>query len=225
MISHRYRCIFIHIPKCAGTSIEAALGHLDGHKGRGGQDHRTIRMLEHPWLTPSILTSRENISEAVSRMRARVSRTRNPRNKNRVTLNQYQTYFKFTVVRNPWARIYSAYQNVLRDDIRRGRYGVSDDIALSDYIRRFGGRYLNRTQTSYIKNFRGEIPLDFIGRFERLRSDFAEACDQMGLQPVPELPHKVKGIGYSYRDRYDQEALELVSQIYSEEIELFGYRF
>ena len=34
MISHQHKCIFIHIPKCAGTSIEfffkhnaAALGH------------------------------------------------------------------------------------------------------------------------------------------------------------------------------------------------------
>ena len=35
MISNDYRCIFIHIPKCAGTSIEDALGHLDNHPGRG----------------------------------------------------------------------------------------------------------------------------------------------------------------------------------------------
>ena len=29
-ISHTHRCIFIHIPKCAGTSVETALGmHRD----------------------------------------------------------------------------------------------------------------------------------------------------------------------------------------------------
>ena len=50
MISHKYKFIHIHIPKCAGTTIEKALGHFDGHKGRNGQDHRTIRMLEQPFL-------------------------------------------------------------------------------------------------------------------------------------------------------------------------------
>ena len=39
MISHKHQCIFVHIPKCAGTSIASALGHLDNHTGRGGQDH------------------------------------------------------------------------------------------------------------------------------------------------------------------------------------------
>lgn len=46
MISHEYQCIFIHIPKCAGTSIENAFGHFKNHVGPGGQDHRTIRYLE-----------------------------------------------------------------------------------------------------------------------------------------------------------------------------------
>ena len=42
MISHKhkYKCIFIHIPKCAGTSIEKALGHFELYNGRGRQDHR-----------------------------------------------------------------------------------------------------------------------------------------------------------------------------------------
>ena len=34
MVSHKHKCIFIHIPKCAGTSIEEALGHFDGYRGK-----------------------------------------------------------------------------------------------------------------------------------------------------------------------------------------------
>ena len=47
MISHRHRCIFIHIPKTAGTSIEERLA--DGSL-RGRQDHRSIRNLENSLL-------------------------------------------------------------------------------------------------------------------------------------------------------------------------------
>jgi hypothetical protein len=45
MISHEYKCIFVHIPKTAGSSIEQKLGWFDELKW-GVQDHRTIREIE-----------------------------------------------------------------------------------------------------------------------------------------------------------------------------------
>ncbi len=58
MISHIHKCIFIHIPRTAGTSIESALGHLDNYKGgRGRQDHRPIRMIEQPFPSKHVFTS------------------------------------------------------------------------------------------------------------------------------------------------------------------------
>ena len=70
MISHDYRCIFIHIPKCAGTSIEDALGHLDNHPGRGGQDHRSIRIIEPIHLSHlrHIIFKKDNFSEFIQRI-------------------------------------------------------------------------------------------------------------------------------------------------------------
>lgn len=34
MISHKHKIIFIHLPKCAGTSIERSFGHNINHVGR-----------------------------------------------------------------------------------------------------------------------------------------------------------------------------------------------
>ena len=97
MISHKYQCIFIHIPKCAGTSIETALGHFDNHVGRGGQDHRSIRMIEQPFINLDIFASKENIHEFVNRMRHKYRKAFNPLNKLTVTKKQYESYYKFTV--------------------------------------------------------------------------------------------------------------------------------
>ena len=91
MISHKYKCIFIHIPKCAGTSIEQALGHFDEYSGRGRQDHRTIRMIENPAPPIQVISSKENIIQYLKgKKRIFYDKTPNPKNKLSVTRQQYQ---------------------------------------------------------------------------------------------------------------------------------------
>ena len=68
MISHQYKCIFIHIPKTGGTSIENVLSQ-DKSKG---SDHR-------------LLHEYSNCSD-------------------------FDSYFKFAVVRNTYDRIWSIYR-------------------------------------------------------------------------------------------------------------------
>ena len=100
MISHKYKCIHIHIPKCAGTSIEKALGHFDGHEGRNGQDHRTIRMIEQPFLTKHSVSSLSNVKEIFRRLRHKTIIKTNPKNHEVVTKEQFMRYFKFNFLFN-----------------------------------------------------------------------------------------------------------------------------
>jgi hypothetical protein len=223
MISHEYKCIFIHIPKCAGTSIESALGHMNNHNGRGGQDHRTIRMLQQPFLSPKILLSRDNAVEALRRIRHNSRVAMNPKNKLHVTKEQYDSYYKFTFVRNPWARAYSWYKGVMRDDYHKNYLKIAGPLSFNEFLCRFSGKGHLRTQTYWIKDFRGVIPLDYIGRFENLPEGYHDVCRALRIQ-IP-LPHKHKGSGEDYRKQYDAKSVEIVSRVYKEEIEMFGYSF
>lgn len=224
MISHQFNCIFIHIPKCAGTSIETALGHFENFNGRGGQDHRTIRMIEQPVNRQYIWASRENCFELLRRLRYRYRREPNPHNKLTVTQAQYSNYFKFTFVRNPWARAYSWYKNVMSDAKHRRGYRIPSDLSFNAFLRRFAGRGMLRPQLYWITGFDGSIPLDYIGRFESLKKDFEEICRFLGI-PLLTLPHTLKGETGDYHEHYDQDSIDLVSSFYACDIERFGYSF
>ncbi|WP_319548767.1 sulfotransferase family 2 domain-containing protein [Desulfogranum marinum] len=222
MISHKHKCIFIHIPKCAGTSIEKAFGHFEEYSGDNKQDHRSIRMLEP--INSRCFASKENSKEFIKRFWRQIKPSPNPRSRYTVSREQYADYFKFTVVRNPWARAYSWYKNVMRDDSHLKKMRISREISYYDFLERFKYKKCLRAQTFWIKNYNGDIPLDYIGRFENLANDFEKACNLMKIESL-KLPHELKGGVDNYQEAYDSKTRDLISRIYREEIELFGYSF
>lgn len=224
MISHQHKCIFIHIPKNAGTSIESAFGHLDDHEGRNGQDHRPLRHIEQPLLQKAVFSSGENIREVWRRFRGRLKTKKNHRNRYTVTQQQYKSYYKFSVVRNPWSRAFSWYQNVMSDPIHRINLQIPDNQSFKDFLNDQAGKGYLRAQTYWLKNFEGKIYFDYIAKFECLDDDFRKICDHLGTNKI-QLPHILRSESSGYRDIYDDEAKKLIAEIYSEEIELFDYTF
>jgi len=191
-ISHKFKCIFIHIPKTAGTSIERKLD-LYGRK-RGQQDHRTIREIK------------TTISDSI-----------------------FRKYFKFTFVRNPWARVFSWYKNVMLDEIHRGTLGIpSEDYPFKDFLKvhldKISGFMPLKPQMHWIKDDKGNIPLDFIGKFENLEKDFSYVCDVLNIENK-RLPKLIVGDNRHYSKYYDKEMKRSVAKKYAEEIIYFGYKF
>ena len=223
MISHNYKCIFIHIPKCAGTSIEKALGHFDDYSGWGRQDHRSIRRIEP--LNVNAFSSSENITELLKRMILKFFNENNIRNKYTVNKNQYNSYFKFTVIRNPWDRAYSWYRNVISDEWWRKRYKISPDMEFYDFLKIFLNKDGLRPQLFWIKDFKGNIPLDYIIRFESLHQDFREVCKLLKLNNT-ELPHELNSnIQKKYTEFYDDKTRNIIYDAFYQEIEMFEYTF
>lgn len=218
MISHDYCCIFIHIPKTAGTSIEKKLGlHADIRPG--GQDHRSIREIE-PMPAYGIWGARNLVDLRFVGYRVRSKL----KGRDMVTPDQFQSYYKFTFIRNPWSRVYSWYKNVMRFEPHRKRLGVPDDCSFKDFLSFDFDQGALRPQTYWIRDSKGRNRMDFIGRFENLSEDFAHVCDVLQIGD-PSLPKLIVGDGSHYTDYYDEKSREIVRQKYQEEIELFNFKY
>ena len=155
-----------------------------------------------------------------------IRNVRNPGNKHTVTKDQYKSYFKFTFIRNPWSRAFSFYKTVFRNEFtrRRAGIGINGHISLNEYLVKFAGKGLRRPQLYWLKDFKGTIPLDYIGRFENLTEDFQEVCGHLQANHIT-LPHFNIGTGDDYREYYDEDSKKIISDIYQEEIKIFDYSF
>ncbi|ERJ17538.1 Sulfotransferase domain containing protein [Salinisphaera shabanensis E1L3A] len=225
MISKEWRTIFIHVPKCGGTSIEKALGYHDSFDARGKQDHRAVRVLERPVPITDLLSSTENITLGVRRVLNPILKNENPRNRETVSAEEFKSFFKFTIVRNPWARAVSWYRNVCADPEHLKQLKISGDIRFEEFLRRFAGSGGLRTQLYWLKDFKGRIGVDYIGRFEKLAEEFSYIKKELGLPEEVTLPHELRSKGFDYRDYYDDASRRFVAEYYRDEIELFDYQF
>jgi hypothetical protein len=187
-------------------------------------------MLERPFPRYAAFVSPGNLMEVLRRTRHATVTSPRQRRRETLTRAQYEDYFKFTIVRNPWARAWSWYRNVMRGGRNARRLNVQPGLEFTEFLQRHLGRDALRPQLCWLRDFNGELPLDFIGRFECLREDFDTVAERLGM-PGLQLPHRRRSEGagrgeaQDYRGHYDTALIERVALAYREEIELFGYDF
>jgi len=220
MISHELKCIYVHIPKTAGTSVEKSLG---GHKDmnmRLKQDHRSVNNIIGaipPWQREE-MGLRSWLVYFNQHYRAYQDGVE--------VLNQSQfaEYFKFCFVRNPWERAYSWYRNVMRDEMHQHELSIAANTSFKAFLLEHGEQWALRPQMDWITDNSGKVAVDFVGKFERLEKDFSYVCQQLGLQNIS-LPMTLDSGKSPYIDAYDTELETWVAQRYADEISAFNYSF
>lgn len=79
-------------------------------------------------------------------------------------------------------------------------------------------------QVEWLLSDNGGLLVDFVGRFESLEDDFAHCADKLGVD-VRRLPHANESQRSSYRDYYTDRTAVIVGNLYSRDVEYFGYCF
>ena len=211
-VSHELRCIYIHIARTAGTSIERALG------------------LFHDWRIENRTAMFGLIESADLRERVSVSgflQHASAREVLALLPSECTNYFSFSFVRNPWDRMVSIFHHKDPHMVMHAAAAGIDIQSLSfdqflDRARSITHVHL-LPQARFICDERGRCLVDFLGRFECLEQDFAAVSARIRINV--KLSRHNRSAHEEYRRYYNDERRRLVAELYREDIEAFGYEF
>jgi hypothetical protein len=135
------------------------------------------------------------------------------------SLDDINRIFKFTIVRNPFARIVSAFFYLKQMEI------ISLNSTFNEFIRETNLLEFNpHFHTMYDRVvYDGELFVDFVAKLESIETDWKFIQKRLGIKK--NLPHKNKSTHKDYRSYYNDESKNKIIKIYSKDLNFFGYKF
>jgi len=193
---------FIHIPKCAGSSIHRALGVLHAQ--------RSWPVGKPKYHTHAKATKAREVLGPAWNECFKFAFIRNP--------------WDLMVSSYHWWLTYAEIFPALHKDIARIRKMGSFSVFIRSEL---GHSMLNEQPggdlTEWISDC-DEIIVDFVGRYENLNEDWSKICQTLRVTALP-LGRENQVVRQDYRVFYDNESTELVANRFARTIELFDYRF
>lgn len=129
------------------------------------------------------------------------------------------SYYKWTIVRNPWERELSLYNYALEENI-------IDNKSFEDYLEMVKSKSINNSiiQKNQIDYFTQNhyVQVDQIVRLEYISTAWKKICEQIKIEKI-DLQHINKS--KNQENQYTQESMRLVAEIRKQDIEFLKYDF
>ena len=196
MISHDLKCVFVHIPKCAGTSVYKSLkldflgsGHAPASKHSDflEQGYFSFSFVRNPWdRISSCYRYFQSLKPGVKWYRA----------------NQKIADLSNSVSFNEFVNSIPDFQKMMIREEGSVRSGI--------HFQPF----------SYFL----DISIDFVGKVEDINHDYMSIRSRLNL-PLKQIPKINSTKQQDYRELYNEESRNIVYNIYKEDIEKYNYEF
>lgn len=210
MISHKHKCIFLHIPKAAGTSIERFLRQVDpeipnkvlrkrgfSHFLNDHLDYYVFSFVRNPydrfvsaWKWGELKFSKEGELPFYKKERS-------------VSFGEYVLLTADLKYRKDNQNLWSEYDE----------YHTLPQFEFFPNLN--GGHY-------FTDKISPAFTCDFIGRLENLHEDFNTVCSGIGTKQF-KLPHAYNSKTFKQAFGWTSELKEKVCNYYKKDFELFNY--
>jgi hypothetical protein len=196
MICHKHKCIFIHIPRCGGTSMEISI--------TGKNWWRVERSTKH-----LIASTAQKIYKPYWNDYFKFSFVRNPWDR-MVSMSKFSKFYGVDLDNGNIniSKYLKKFPQIEVDPRSKSKDDKFEPIKNAVYL-----NILN-------------VELDFVGSFENINEDFEFVCESIGEAPfslVNDNWHQLKHKHYT--EYYDDKTRQIVSEKYAKDIEHFGYEF
>jgi len=219
VISHRHKYLYFVAPKCASATVRHSLRNFTDF---GSPVTKYVKYKQHVTIAKFLSSEHGALFNA--------------------------GYLRFSFVRNPYDRLYSAYVQDRNDVVRPVRTRswqrwwskrkifnrIGDDFNryVTEYLRHAKTRddwvWINFCPIHAFTHLHGECVMDFLGRAEDVEGSLAELSTRLGIEieKTENRNVRVQPIGgqLKYLHHYNRQSLEVVNELYREDFEYFGYQ-
>lgn len=226
--------VFIHIPKCAGTSVEKCLPRLAGIENEP-LDCCLLQKNKNPLKGPPSL-GHLRACDYVS--------------KGHISQQQWDQAFKFSIVRNPLSRLVSIYN--YRNPSWRARIRGINQWTFRQFVLDYFPQWYDENHLKGHDNWTHIQPMwkmlydppgnkllvDYIAKMETLESDFELVREQANLPETLILPRENSSTAKNpatgetvsnemvrsrWWEYYDDDTFKFAKSFYEKDFDLFGY--
>lgn len=217
LISYTHNFLFFHVTKAAGTSVKDVL------KAYAQEPQQFKIKRPQKQLNGKLNPLYEMWESSLWHAKAREVKKEMPE-------GEYNNFYKFAFIRNPWDWHVSYYHFILKETSHiRHQLVKSMTGGFEEYLewvistKNPFPKGATKLQKEIITDYDGKIIVDFIGRYETLAKDFNYICNSLSIDAS--LPHLNKSAHRDYRLYYTDKTKRIVEEFFYEDIELFGYTF
>ncbi len=152
--------------------------------------------------------------------------------------NLWQESFKFSFIRNPFDWMVSTYMYHRQNNNNDYFQGITTmsfeefvlwytEVAMKE--RRQAGTNKCITLGEFIYDAYGNPLVDFIGRYENMVQDWQEVCLKIGIynrvNVLPKINEGSARAGRHYRSFYTDRSINMVTQAFAKDLQMFNYKF